>query len=124
MKAILSIKPDFVNKILSGEKKFEYRKKIFKQPVETVVIYSSSPVQKFVGEFTISNILCSDILNIWKETKSESGISYNYYRKYFSKHKKAYALEISNLKIYEEPINPTDVIPDFKPPQSYCYLKD
>lgn len=124
MKAILSIKPDFVEKILSGEKKFEYRKKIFKQPVDTVVIYSSSPVQKFVGEFTVSNIVHSDILDVWKETKSESGISYNYYRKYFSKHKEAYALEISDLKIYETPINPTDIISDFKPPQSYCYLKD
>lgn len=124
MKVILSIKPNFVEKILSGEKKFEYRKKIFKQPVDTVVIYSSSPIQKFVGEFKIKNIIYSDVIDLWNETKHSSGISYKYYMKYFSNHKEAYALEISNLKIYKEPINPIDIIPNFKPPQSYCYLKE
>lgn len=124
MKVILSIKPTFVEKILSGEKKFEYRKKIFKQQIDTVVIYSSSPIQKFVGEFTVSNILHSDVKEIWDETKYNAGISYKNYRKYFSNHQEAYALEISNLKIYDTPINPLDIMPNFKPPQSYCYLKE
>ena len=30
MKVLLSIKPEFVEKIFSGEKRFEYRKNIFK----------------------------------------------------------------------------------------------
>ena len=124
MKAILSIKPSFVDKILSGEKQFEYRKKIFKQGVSTVIIYSSAPVQKFVGEFTIRNIIHSDIEDIWIKTNLKSGISYDYYKKYFSNHSEGYALEIVNLKIYNEPITPTEIIPDFKPPQSYCYIRN
>ena len=31
MKVLLSIKPQFANKILSGEKLYEYRKRIFKK---------------------------------------------------------------------------------------------
>ena len=42
MKALLSIKPEFVNEILTGRKKYEYRKRIFKQDIEAVVIYASS----------------------------------------------------------------------------------
>jgi predicted transcriptional regulator len=44
MKALLSIKPEFVDKIISGEKKYEYRKRIFKQKIEAVVIYCTMPV--------------------------------------------------------------------------------
>lgn len=124
MKAILSIKPQFVEKILSGEKKFEYRKKVFKQAVDTVIIYSSAPSQKFVGEFKVKNILHSDTKEIWNMTKDNSGISYKYYKSYFSNHKEAYALEIIDLKIYDTPINPSDILPNFKPPQSYCYIKE
>lgn len=31
MKVLLSIKPEFVEKIFAGEKKFEYRRTIFKK---------------------------------------------------------------------------------------------
>ena len=52
MKVLLSIKPEFVEKIFSGEKRFEYRKSIFKQQnIDTIVIYSTMPVGMIVGEF-------------------------------------------------------------------------
>ena len=39
MKAILSIRPEYVDRILSGEKKYEFRKRIFKrEDVDTIVI--------------------------------------------------------------------------------------
>ena len=51
MKALLSIKPEFVNEILAGNKKYEYRKKIFKQDIDAIVIYASMPMGKIIGEF-------------------------------------------------------------------------
>lgn len=58
MKALLSIKPEFVEKILSGEKLVEYRKAVFKRPeVKSVVIYSTMPDGLIVGEFEIGQIL-------------------------------------------------------------------
>ena len=40
MRVLLSIKPEFVEKIFSGEKLYEYRKAMFKNVnVSTVVIY-------------------------------------------------------------------------------------
>jgi predicted transcriptional regulator len=50
MKAILSIKPKFVEEIISGRKRFEFRRRIFKKKISTILVYSSSPIQKFVGE--------------------------------------------------------------------------
>ena len=57
MNVILSIKPEFVEKIFSGEKQYEYRKILFKQKVDTIYIYASRPVSKIVGEFKIDDIV-------------------------------------------------------------------
>lgn len=121
MKAILSIKPQFVDKIINGEKKFEYRKKIFKKEIEAVIIYSTKPVGKFVGEFKIKNIINDNPNKVWEETNALSGINYEYYKSYFNNHNTAYALEIEDLVIYENPIDPND---GFKPPQSFCYCSN
>lgn len=48
MKALLSIKPEFVNEILAGNKKYEYRKN-FKQDIDAIVIYASMPMGKLLG---------------------------------------------------------------------------
>jgi len=53
MNAILSIKPQYANAILKKEKTVEFRKKVFKNEVDRVYIYSSSPVKRIVGYFTI-----------------------------------------------------------------------
>ena len=44
MKIILSIKPQYCEEIFAGEKRFEYRRKIFKQSVDSVLVYATSPM--------------------------------------------------------------------------------
>lgn len=41
---LLSIKPRFVEQILNGEKRFEYRKRVPERHVNKIIIYNSSPV--------------------------------------------------------------------------------
>lgn len=123
MKVVLSIKPEFVDKILSGKKKYEYRKRIFKQEVDSVVIYSTKPVGMFIGEFKVEKILYDSVDEIWESTNDFSGISYDYFMKYFNSQKMAYALQIKDLKVYSKPLRPQEVAPNFKAPQSFCYLK-
>lgn len=48
MNLLISIKPEFVNKILAHEKLYEFRKSIFKQNVEKIFIYSSYPVKRLL----------------------------------------------------------------------------
>lgn len=122
MKALLSIKPEYVKQILSGRKKYEYRKRIFKKNVETVIIYSSMPEGKIIGEFLIEMILLDTPDNIWEKTKNYSGISKKGFRDYFSGKNKAYAIKIGEFTKYETPINPYTEFENFQAPQSFKYV--
>ncbi|WP_315039107.1 ASCH domain-containing protein [Capnocytophaga sputigena] len=121
MKVLLSIKPEFANKIFEGTKRFEFRKSIFKKEVKTVVVYASSPLQQVIGEFEIEQVLHLDLDTLWNITRSESGISESFFYKYFEDKEWGYAIEIKNVKKYEEPQNLKETYNLF-PPQSFAYL--
>jgi len=123
MKVILSIKPKFAYKIFDGSKKFEFRKSIFKnKDVKTIIVYASSPVQKVIGEFEIGEILNNDLKTLWNLTKDFSGISEDYFYKYFLNKEKGFAIQVKNKKKYSEP---KCLKEDFNlhPPQSFAYIK-
>lgn len=122
MNVILSIKPEFVKKIFSGEKRYEYRKVLFKQMVDIVYIYASSPICKIVGEFKIDKIICDTPENIWKLTKDQSGVTEKFYFKYYKGKEKAVALKIMKCKVYEEELNPKTLFSNFTVPQSFIYI--
>lgn len=124
MKALLSIKPIFVDEIIKGHKKYEYRKKIFKKDVDTIVIYASMPVGKIIGEFTIDKIINKAPSEVWAETKDFSGISYEFFNEYFEGREEAFAIQIKNFYKYEKPINPYEELENFIPPQSFRYIND
>lgn len=121
----MSIKPEFVKKIFSGEKKFEYRKSVFINPeVDTVLIYATKPCGKVVGEFTINKILCNTPEKIWENTREFSGISEEFFDKYFQGREKAYAIEIADVIQYEYSLSLQEFDKRIKaPPQSFIYLK-
>ena len=121
MNVILSIKPEFVEKIFSGEKKYEYRKVLFKQKVDTIYIYASRPISKIVGEFKIEEIICDTPENIWKLTKDQSGVTKKFFNKYYKEKDKAVALKIKECKEYVAGVNPDSLVPNFKVPQSFIY---
>ncbi|URA10895.1 ASCH domain-containing protein [Thermospira aquatica] len=121
MKVILSIKPEFVEKIINGEKKFEYRRKIFKKDVEKVIIYASSPIKLVVGEFIIEDILSRKLDELWELTKEESGISKQYFYEYFKGLDNGYAIKIKEFKRYEKPCNLRN-LNIFYTPQSFVYI--
>ena len=76
MKVLLSIKPEYAEKILYGGKKYEFRRTIFKSPsVTKIVIYATSPVRKVIGEFDIDCIISLEIDNLWEKTKHHAGIN-------------------------------------------------
>ena len=123
MKIILSIKPQFAEKIFNGSKRFEFRRSIFKNPeVNKVVVYASAPISKIIGEFEIEDVLKSEISSLWKKTKQFSGISEEYYLDYFKGKEDGYALKIDKPKKYkkEKCILETYGI---RPPQSFAYIR-
>lgn len=74
-KMLLSIKPEYVKKILSGKKKYEFRKFHCHDDVDTIVIYCTSPVKKVVAEAKLLNIIEGTSADVWEKTKGFGGIS-------------------------------------------------
>ena len=122
MKVLLSIKPEFAEKILNGTKRFEFHKGIFKNPqISTVVIYATMPLGKVVGQFRIESILSDEPESLWKKTKAQV-FSKQFYDSYYSGREKAYAIKIGEVERYKEPIPISALGSNIKPPQSYLYL--
>lgn len=124
MKVLLSIKPKYAQKIFEGEKKYEYRKSMFKRPdIDTVIVYATKPIGKVVGEFKIDKILEGSPNFIWEETKLYSGINEKEYIKYFAEKEKGFAIAIKNIIAYKDPLDLIELNPQIKrAPQSFMYV--
>ena len=123
MKAVLlSIKPEFSRKIFEGSKKYEFRKLVFKDSsAKRVIVYSSAPEKKVVGEFEIDSILEGSPDVIWEQTKRESGITKEFYDTYFHGRDKAYAIKVASVKRYKSPKSLADFGHRLAP-QSFAYV--
>lgn len=123
MQVLLSIKPEFVERIFAGEKRFEYRKAIFRRSdVEKVIIYSTLPEGKIVGEFFIDHILTDTPQAIWKKTKTKSGINKEFFDQYFDGKSEAHAIKIGNVRKYDIPFKLDEMKSKVSAPQSFMYL--
>lgn len=122
MKVILSIKPEHANKIFEGTKRYEFRRAIFKNPyVKKVLVYSSSPVKKIIGEFEIDCIIIHELDKLWNKTRKYSGITEEYFLQYFNGRDLGFAIKIKNAKLYKVP---KCIREDYNmfPPQSFMYM--
>ena len=125
MNVILSIKPEYCRKIKNGNKRYEFRKRIFKNQdgVHRVFMYATCPVQKIVGAFTIESVIEGDPESLWERFKDFSGIEKHNFFKYFGSTEKGFAIKIKEVEAFT-PIEPKKVVPDFFPPQSFRYIKN
>ncbi len=123
MNVLLSIKPKYVEKIANGEKQYEFRKKIFRNKnVKEAFIYSTAPTKKIIGKFDIGTIIEDDPIALWAELQEVSGVNEKEFFEYFRNLDKGFAIGIEKLNIFAEPIEPNEIINDFSPPQSFCYV--
>lgn len=125
MNALLSIKPEFADKILSGEKQYEFRKTRFSSPaeVDTIFMYASSPAQELVGSFTFDDIVKGPPAELWREFGEQSGIkSESRFMDYFSGNSTGYAIAIDEVTALESPIDPHQEVANFRPPVSFQYV--
>jgi len=122
-KMLLSINPVHVDNILNGTKQFEYRKVQCRSNVDKIIIYSTYPIMKVVGEADVFEILVDEPNNIWEQTSSLSGITKEFYDLYFSQKSKAVAYRLGNVKTYRKPLDLSD-IGIRTAPQSFAYINN
>lgn len=123
MNVLISIKPKYVEKIISEEKTYEFRRSIFKKEVEKIVIYSTSPEKKIIGYFKSNNIIKDCPKNLWNNFSEEAGINEEDFFDYFKNKEEGFALKIDELEVFESPIE-TDKLIDFSAPQSFKYMNE
>ena len=121
-KIILSINPEHVENIFNGSKKYEYRKIKCKQNVDKIIIYSTYPIMKVVGEAKVESILEDAPENIWKRTSKESGINFKFFEQYYKGKQKAVAYKLADVVQYSQPVDLNDYGLRAAP-QSFVYVK-
>ncbi len=123
MKVILSIKPEYVERIFAGSKKYEFRRSVFKaKGVSTVIVYATSPVKMVVGEFSFSDIITAPPNELWAQTKNYAGIDEDSFMQYFHGKEQGFALKIDKTRRYKRPLCLADAY-HATPPQSFVYVK-
>ena len=123
MNALLSIKPKYVEAIVGGSKRYEFRKSIFTAKIiEKVYIYSTAPVKRIVGAFGLRRIIEDHPKQLWNQLHKFSGLNDAEFFSYFSGAERGFAIEIDSVEEFENPIDPRDLVPSFVPPQSFCYV--
>jgi len=118
---LLSIKPEYAERILAGTKQFEYRKRLAARPVEKIIIYETVPTMQVVGEVSVIETISEPPDDLWEKTKNQAGISSSKFRDYFRGCDTAYAYRLGQVLRYDYPKE----LAEFNmqhPPQSFVYL--
>lgn len=118
---LLSINPSHVENIMNGTKRYEFRKIACKRHVDKILIYSTNPVMRIVGEAEVEDILIDNPEIIWKKTQKKSGIDKTFFDKYYTNRNQAVAYKLKNVKEYERPKELKDYGIS-NAPQSFQYI--
>ncbi len=119
---ILPVKPIYAEKIISGEKRYEFRKKLCRENIDKVYLYVVSPVKKVVGEVEVLEKYSMKKEHLWEITHEESGISEEFFKEYFKNQKRACAYKLGKAIQYNAPIELQKMGINYVP-QSYAYTK-
>lgn len=118
---LLAIKPEFVERIFSGEKKFEFRRNIARRGVDKIVIYATRPVCAVVGMVDVCGIVSGTPDFVWGQTKNAAGIRREFFDSYFDGRDIAYAYKLGRVIKFDEPKK----LSDFNvraAPQAFVYI--
>lgn len=120
-KMLLSIKPEYVDKIVAGKKKYEFRKFHCREDVDTIVIYATAPIKKVVGEVALLDIIEGDVEYVWHKTRGFGGIMKKDYKAYYKGRKAAIAYHLGKVTLYADLMELKDLGLDYVP-QSFAYI--
>ena len=121
-RVLLSIHPEFANAILDGHKRYEFRRVLFKERVDEVLIYATLPVGQVVGSFMIDDIYEDTPKAVWAKTKSVAGVTKEKFDSYFKDRTKAFAIKVAEPVRFASPQPLSQYVPSNTPPQSFCYI--
>jgi len=127
---LVSMKPKYAERVLSGNKIVEIRKRFSERWVGCkAVLYSSSPQQAIVGEATVRSVSSGAPEDVWSRFQSGLGCTSSEFSAYVGPAQVVSAVELDDVFPYKEPVSLSQIShllgleEDLKPPQSYCDLR-
>ena len=121
LKAVLPIKPQYADMIVSGEKTVEYRKVYMRRLPEAIVIWATRPVGRIIGEVAVAGCILGTPAEVWERTKERGGIGEEAYEEYFDGKRTAYAYELGGFRTFDRELT-LGRLGLARPPQSFAYV--
>ena len=119
---LLSIKPRFAHAIMRGEKKVEFRRRLWKSDVDTVVVYATDPEQRIIGYFTVSFLDLASPSELWRRHGRVGAIGHAEYRSYYAGTTNGVAVGVGAVRRLENGGGLRSITHLDRPPQSFAYL--
>ena len=120
---LISIKPEYANQILKGTKRVEFRKSCFGSHVKRVFIYSSYPVKRIVGYFSVEGVEKLTPKMLWDKYHQFGGIDESAFFRYYGEKDEGTAIIINEVFPYRYGLSLRDVFGNnYTAPQNYRYI--
>lgn len=123
---LISVKPEFANKIVAKKKLIELRKNKPKACTgDYVIIYSTKPEMSVIGFAKIERIIESTPREMWENHSNKLGIDRRRFEDYYLNSEKSIGLELSYVCKLKHNISLRSIkmlYPKFSPPQTYKYI--
>jgi len=121
-RVLLSIHPEYADAIFDGHKGYEFRRVLFKEDVDEVLVYATMPVARVVGSFKIAGIYEDAPKALWIKTKTVAGVTKEKFDSYFKDRTRAFAIKVSDPTRFAVPQPLSRYLASNTPPQSFCYI--
>ena len=124
---LLSIRPNYADRILDGSKKVEFRRRHPRQ-IELgtrMLIYASSPVRALIGTAVVVEVVEASPEEAWDEYQGVGGIGHEQFNAYYEDCDRAIVIRLSKPVRLAKAIPLDDLRtkwPGFHPPQQFAYM--
>ncbi len=122
---IFSIKPQYSEKIVAGQKTVELRRRFpLDVPRGTIaLIYSTSPTRAVIGVAEIDEVVKGSTPLIWKNFSKEACVTKEDFDNYFMGVESGFVIKLANARPLRRSFSLSELRErfNFEPPQSYLY---
>ncbi len=123
---LISVRPHYAEKLLSGEKTLELRRvRPALDKGDWVVIYASSPRKEIIGAFQVKETVVAKPVNLWESHGGRSAVPRDEFFAYFEGRNIGYGIAVDRVFRFAAPTSLEQIrrlSPTFHPPQGYAYL--
>lgn len=124
---LLSIRPQYANKIFKGYKSVELRR-ICPKYIEKgtlVLVYVSSPIQALAGAFKVDRVIKKPLQELWEIVQDKAGITNQEFEAYYDGVSSGFGIFFTEVWKFSKPIRLDELqehVSDFYPPQGFRYI--